>query len=85
VLTDVLELARALEQEEELRLQRRGARIAIETLQERILSRLLQDQLAAETVREAAREAGLADADRAFDDDVAMRGRDGGFLGHGSC
>ena len=75
VLADVLQLARALEQEEQLRLQRRRARVAIEALEERILVRLLQHQLAAEAAREPAREAGLADADRPFDDDETMRGQ----------
>src|SRR6185437_14372138 len=69
VLTDIFELARALEQEEQLRLQRRRARVAVEALEERILVGLLQDQLAAEAAREPTGEAGLAYADRAFDDD----------------
>ena len=60
----------------QLRLQRRRARIPIEALEERILVGLLENQLAAEAARQASRKTGLADADRPFDDDQAMRRRD---------
>ena len=73
VLANVFELARPLKQKEQLRLQRRRARIAIETLEKRIVVRLLQNQLAAEAPRKTSRQAGLADADRTFNDDKAVR------------
>ena len=75
------QLARALEQEEQLRLQRRRARVAIEALEKRILVGLLEHQLAAEAARETPRETRLADADRTFDDDETMRGS-GDFVCH---
>ena len=73
MLPDVLELTRALKQEEQLGLQRCRARVAVEPLQERILLGLLQYQLAAEAVRQPLREAGLADANWPFDDNQTMR------------
>ena len=74
MLADLLQLARALEQKEELRRQRRGARVAIEALEERILLACSRTSSLPKLLRETPREAGLADADRAFDDDEAMRG-----------
>ena len=70
-LTNLLDLSRALEQEEQLRRQRRTAPIAIEAFEKRVVLGLLEDQLAREALGQALREARLADADRAFDDDVA--------------
>ena len=60
LLPDLLELARTLEKEEKLRLERRGARVLVEALEEGILIRLLQYELTAEGLREQPREAGLA-------------------------
>ncbi len=51
----------------------------IEALQERILVGLLENQLAAEAARQPPGEAGLADADRPFDHDQAMRRWNGDF------
>src|SRR5262245_47149063 len=70
-LPNLLDLARALKQEEQLRRQRRLPPVAIEPLEERVLLRLLEYQLAREALRQPFRETRLADADRTFDDDVA--------------
>src|SRR5690606_26298346 len=67
-LPDLLDLAGTLEQEEDLRRQRRLAGTLVEALEERILLRLLEDQLAREALREPLRKARLADADRPLDD-----------------
>jgi hypothetical protein len=75
LLPELLELARALEEKEELRREGCGARVAVEALEERILLGLLEDQLAAEALRQPAREVGLADADRPFDHDETMHRR----------
>ena len=80
VLTDVFELTRALEEKEQLRRQRTRARIAIEALEERILLRLLQDQLAAEAAGQTTRKARLPDPDGPFDDDETMRRNYGRLL-----
>ena len=72
-LTHFLQLPGALEQEEQLRLKRRRARVLVEALQERILIGLLQDELPAQRLRQAARETGLPYADRSFDHDEFLR------------
>ena len=84
MLANVFELARSLKQKEQLRLQRRCTRVAIETLEERIVVRLLENQLAAEALRQPSRQTRLADADRTFDDDKAVRRGNWGFLCHES-
>ena len=63
----------ALQQEIELGLQRVGAGVLVEAREERVVLGLLQQQLGREAVGEPARKRGLADADGAFDDDVAER------------
>jgi len=63
--------ARALEQEEQLRGQRRLLAVAVETLEEWVLLGLFEDQLAPETPGETFGEARLPDPDRSLDDDVA--------------
>src|SRR5690606_13386731 len=73
-LSQLLELARSLEQEEKLRRQCGILAIAIEALQEWILLHVLEHDLAVETFGEAFRQAGLADANRAFDNDESWRG-----------
>src|SRR5690606_38559194 len=75
VLTNVFELSRPLEQEEELRLQSGCARILVEALEKRVLVRLLENEIAPEAARESAREARLADADGSFHHDQTMRRR----------
>jgi hypothetical protein len=65
---------RPLEQEEELRGQGAGLRVAVETFEEGILRILLENQLRFERGREAFRQAGLAHADGTFDDDVTLHG-----------
>ena len=79
-LAQVLQLPRPLEQEIQLRLERDRVRVAVEALEKRVLGILLEHQLAAEAAAEAAHEAGLADADRAFDHDVAVRRRHDGLV-----
>jgi hypothetical protein len=82
VLANVLQLPGALEQKEQLGLQRRCSRVLIKAFQERIFVGLLENQLAAETARQASRETGLADADGSFNHDEAMRRRDGSLVCH---
>ena len=73
LLPNLFELARALEQEEQLGLKRRRARILVEALEEGILIRLLQHELTAQGLRQQPREAGLAHAYRPLDDDESVR------------
>ena len=74
LLPHFLELAGTLEQEKQLGLKCSRARILVEPLEEGILLRLLEHQLAREGLRQSPREAGFADADRPLDDDEAVRG-----------
>ena len=73
MLAQLLHLPGALEQEIELRLERRRARIAVEALEERVVLALLEHEVAAEARGEPAREARLADADRALHDHEPVR------------
>jgi hypothetical protein len=66
-------LARPLKQEEQLSLECGRARILVETLEKGILIRLLKNELAAQGLPQAARQTGLADSDRAFDDNESVR------------
>src|SRR5690606_32758120 len=68
-LADLLDLASPLEEKEELRRQRGLAAVAVEPLEERVLLRALENQLAREALRKALGEARLADTDRAFHGD----------------
>jgi Na+(H+)/acetate symporter ActP len=61
-----LEQPRALEQEKELHRQRIARHVVVEAREERILVRLLEHQVRAQARGEAAREAGLARADRSL-------------------
>src|SRR6185503_17267002 len=71
-LAQALQLLHALEQEKELRGQRVAPHVAVELREEGIGLRVLEDHLGAEPLGEALGEAGLAAADGAFDDDVAV-------------
>ena len=73
-LAQLLQLPRTLEQEVQLGLERGSARVAIEALEKRVFVVLLEHELAAEAARQPSRKARLADADRSFDDDIAMCG-----------
>ena len=64
-------MPRALEQEEELRRQRVARHVVVEAREERVLVGLLEHQVGAEARGQAAREAGLAGADRPLDHEVA--------------
>ena len=66
-----LEHAGALEQEKELRRQRVARHVVVEAREERVLRGLLEQQSAPRRAAEAAREAGLAGADRALHHQVA--------------
>src|SRR5690606_30243911 len=74
-LAPVLQLLCALEQEKQLRRQRDLARIAVEALEKRILVGLFEHDLMAEGFRQAPRQRGLADADRAFHSNELGRAR----------
>jgi hypothetical protein len=65
-------LRRALEQEKELGRQRMARAILVEAGQERVGVGIFQQRQAAGALAQHARERGLAGADRAFDDDVAV-------------
>ena len=80
-LANLLDLPSALEQEEQLRWQRRVAPILVEALEKRVLLGLLEDQLAREALREPLRETRLAYADRSFDDDEPGSIQANDFLG----
>src|SRR6185503_4666016 len=83
-LAQALQLLHALEQEKELRGQRVAPHVAVELREEGIGLRVLEDHLGAEPLGEALGEAGLAAADGAFDDDVAVlhrKSRAGPFPG----
>src|SRR5204862_7345237 len=71
-LPERFELARALEEEEELRRQRVARHIPVEQGQEWIRVRLLEQQRRSHARGQALREGGLAGTDRSLDDDVAM-------------
>jgi hypothetical protein len=68
-------LTRALKQKVQLSLQRRGSRVAIEALKKRIFICLLENQFAAEALRQTTRKTCLSHTDWTFDDDVAVSGR----------
>ncbi len=70
-LGDGAELALALEQEEELGLERVARAVVVEAGEERVLARLLEQQLGADPLGEQARKRRLAGADRPLDGDVA--------------
>src|SRR6266571_2786459 len=77
-LRELAQLADPLEQEKKLRRQR-------EARQERILLGVLEDQARPQPSGETPGEAGLADADRPFDDDVVIFGkRHGGLATNGA-
>ena len=65
-----LHLAHTLKQKKKLCRQCTGTRVPVEALQERVLLSLLQQQLGLEAVRQPACKAGLANANRTFDNDV---------------
>src|SRR5262249_27289561 len=62
----------ALEQEEQLRLEREARSIDVEVLQERVVVRPLEQQLGAERRRQQRRQRALAGTDRPFDGDVPV-------------
>ena len=64
-------LVDALEQKRELCGQRVARDVGVEALEERVLLGSLEELLAADVLREHAREACLAGADRSLDDDIA--------------
>ena len=68
------QLVDALEQERELRGQREARHVVVEAREKRIVVGLLEQLVGVQPLRELAREARLAGADRAFDDDVAAGG-----------
>ena len=72
LLTQARQLLRVLEEEVQLRRQGRTDRIAVEAFEERVAVGLLLHRLRTPGVGEAARERGLADPDRTFDDDETM-------------
>ena len=72
-LANLFQLPGPLKQKEQLSLKRRRARILVEALEKGILVRLLQDELAAQRLAETARQTGLANADRTFDDYESVR------------
>src|SRR5688572_8122740 len=71
-LAERLELADALEEEEELRGQRVAPHVAIELRQERVGLGILEEERRSEPLAELLREARLAAPDGALDDEVAM-------------
>src|SRR5690606_26390257 len=79
-LAQFLELAGAVEQEKELRGQRRRTRALVEAFEKRVLLGMLEHDLPVEALGEPDRETRLADADRAFDDDETGR-----VAGRGCC
>src|SRR5258707_10941529 len=78
-LRELAQLADPLEQEKKLRRQGEARHVLVKARQERILLGVLEDQGRPQPSGEAPGEAGLADADRPFDDDVVIFGeRHGG-------
>ena len=71
LLRQGLHLLDALEQKEQLRLERVAEAVVVEALEEGVVVGLLKQQLGTELLSQAARKRALADADRTFDDDVA--------------
>src|SRR5436189_5304154 len=71
-LRELPQLPNPLEKEEQLRRQRESGHVLVEARQERILLRTLQDQGRVQPAGQTLGEARLADADRAFDDDVVI-------------
>src|SRR6266851_9486733 len=74
-LRELAQLADPLEQEKKLRRQGEARHILVKARQERILLGVLEDQGRPQPSCEALGEAGLADADRPFDDDVMIFGK----------
>ncbi len=68
------QLVHALEQERELGRKREASHVLVEALEERIVLGPLEQFLAVDSMRELPGKAGLAGADRPFDDDVAAFG-----------
>ena len=68
------QLVDALEQERQLRGQREARHVVVEAREKRVVVGLLEQLVGMQPVRELAREARLAGADRTFDDDVAAGG-----------
>ena len=64
-------LALALEQEEQLGLERIARHVVVEAVEERVLGRLLEHQLGADAASQQVRQRRLAGADRPLDGDVA--------------
>jgi len=81
-LSQIVELLRALKQEEQLRRKRGVSFASIEALEKRIRADFFEQQVTAQSFGKACRETGLADADRAFDDNESAgripAGRSGG-------
>jgi len=71
-LRERLQHARALEQEKELHRQRVALHVLVEAREERVLFGLLEHQIRAEARGQAARQAGLARADRPFHHQMAQ-------------
>src|SRR5882672_9237646 len=71
-LYELAQLGDPLEEKEQLRRQREPCHVLIEPRQERVLLGTLEDQVRLHPGGEAPGEAGLADAYRPFDDDVAV-------------
>src|SRR5205809_819844 len=72
LVQELRQLPNPLEKEEQLRRQRESGHVLVEARQERILLRTLQDQGRVQPAGQTLGEARLADADRAFDDDVVI-------------
>ena len=83
-LTQLLQLAHALEQEIQLGRQRAGARVLVKALEKRVFLGALEHHVCAPQRRQAPREAGLADANRTFDHDVAVCERSSRLGGRGT-
>src|SRR6266571_6740240 len=79
-LRELAQLADPLEQEKKLRRQGEARHVLVKARQERILLGVLEDQGRPQPSGEAPGEAGLADADRPFDDDVVIFGKRHGRL-----
>src|SRR3984957_11209880 len=73
LLANLLQLPGPLKQKKQLRLKRRRARVLVEALEEWILIRLFEHELSAQRLPQAARQTGLADTDRTFDDNESVR------------